>query len=72
MVFPPRLITDHEWHFVDFENLPQWVTDSITDLKAGNEKHGLYFRYRYSHDTGQYQFRLQDKHDGTYYGPNLV
>jgi hypothetical protein len=46
MAFPPRLIADHDWHYVDIEDLPRWITNTIDDLAAGEIKKGNYFDYQ--------------------------
>ncbi len=57
-VKPGDLISDHEWHPIDFKDLKIWVRDRKEELETGKELKGHTFRYRKNFGTGDYEIRL--------------
>jgi hypothetical protein len=60
---PPPRISDHKWHDIEYEGLPQWVKTRIKTLDSGKELIGMKFRYRRHSVTGRYLRRLTSDHE---------
>lgn len=55
---PGDILTDHEWHPIDYEDLKDWVKKEKGKLDKGKELTGHTFRYRRNLHTGFYEIRL--------------
>lgn len=64
-VYPGDLLSDHEWHPVDFADLKDHVQNQKQALDTGHRIDGNTFQYRRNPNTGNYEVRLS--HDGDKY-----
>jgi hypothetical protein len=52
-------VTDHNWHDIRYEHLPDWVKNRVKELYR-RELRGKTFIYRRDRRTGRYQRKLRD------------
>ena len=64
-VYPGDLLSDHEWHPIDFTDLKEHVQKQKQALDRGKVVPGNTFEYRKNQNTGNYEVRLS--HDGPKY-----
>jgi len=62
-----RLLRDHKWHDIDYEELKNWVKSKKDTLDLGNELKGKTFSYRMNKGSGKYQIRLRHAHTSAVY-----
>ncbi len=68
-VYPGDLVSDGEWHPIDYDNLKDWVKLKRDDMYDGEERKGDHFRYIYNNHTGDYEIRLSSKYNMLHYNP---
>lgn len=68
-VYPEDLLSDGEWHPIDYDNLKDWVKARRNDIDAGEELRGNVFRYRHNQNTCGYEIRLSTKYNMYRYNP---
>lgn len=62
-------INDHDWHYIDYQYLKDWIKDpeNLRKIDSGKKLDGHTFTYgKY---RGRYQIQLRDKYDVAFYDP---
>jgi len=65
-VKPGDLLSDHEWHPIDFDDLKRWAKDNKDKMNSGEELHGNTFEYRKDPFSGNYYKVRLSKERGKY------
>ena len=61
-VKPGDLLSDHEWHPIDFDDLKRWAKDNKDKMNSGEELRGNTFEYRKDPFSGNYyEVRLSNE-----------
>ncbi len=68
-VYPGDLLSDGEWHPIDYGNLKDWVKARRDELDSGKELRGNIFRFRRDQNVGTYEVRLSSKYNMYHYNP---
>jgi len=65
-VKPGDLLSDHEWHPIDFDDLKRWAKNNKDKMNSGEELHGNTFEYRKDPFSGNYYEVRLSKERGKY------
>jgi hypothetical protein len=68
-IYPGDLLSDGEWHPIDYDNLKDWIKARKSEFDYGDELRGNTFRYRRVQNTGTYEVRLSSKYNMYHYNP---
>ncbi len=65
-VMPGDILSDHEWHPIQFKNLKKYVRQNREKLDAGETLHGNTFSYRRNHNSYT-DYEVQLRSEWAYY-----
>jgi len=57
---PPFTLKDHEWHYIEYKHLTDWMKNRIDEVNAGEELVGKTFAYRRGNGKLIFCIRLKD------------